>query len=600
MEIHRKQKVTFLCASLFIVNLSSISSHSGVILLYLLRIAKVLVIGLRYYPVLAAVYIDSILTLACATVYAWLDFSISIIYQSWCQNEFYPTDDNFAETNGTDVERLFKYYGTGQNLIIIQVCTDIPKLVCWSYIVIKLPFLLISSIQRAIKNRRRTNRNLVPLTREERLFLHSAAPHSIEMSYVRNLFRGPQCRSTSRLFIGRLIPTFIYEWRDDFRFSSRILCLYATVFFILYFLTVQLCVLSVPYMVEAQKDWQSTVDSLTMATATSGQPRQFTLPMLKNSFICAVMSALVVTVIQVLVLLANLRRNLFQLYRGDDSEVPKRDSSRYTNYATGNFHFAGFFIGYLVWGYILVLAFTFILYVCIDAYITFGSVHTLDKILKRIIPLLLLIFFKQYLNNLLARYVFLQAYGKVLAVNNRRALMIFLYFNFFLDAFLGLISSVLRIIKSILGGFFYMCRLDYSPLGRKLELFDSGYSAYCGFIHIEAAQRNPIMLAMASYLYGRAKAKASAASSPSIVVISSGKKKQRNSSPKALQKWHVAVFLIRNPSFVFMRKKALLELENEKMVVLEKRRRKLSHVAQMTHRPSLISEIDLQTLWERK
>ena len=577
------------------------SCSSGVIVLYLLRIAKVLVIGLRYYPVLAAVYIDSVLTLACATVYAWLDFSITIIYQSWCQNEFYPTNDNFAETNGTDIERLFKYYGTGQNLIMIQVFTDIPKFICWSYVVVKLPFLLISSIRRAMKNRNRTDKTRVPLTREERLFLHSAAPHSVEMSYVRGLFRGPECRPASRLFIGRIIPTFIYEWRDDFRFSSRILCLYASVFFILYYLTVQTCVLTIPILEESQGSFQSLIDSLTSAfTAATDKTKQFPLPNMKNAFVCAIMTALVLTVIQVLVLLANLRRNLFQLYRGDDSEIPKRDPSRYMNYATGNFHFAGFFIGYLVWGYILVLFFTYILYVCIDSYITFGSVHTLDKILKSIIPVLLLIFFKQYLNKLLARYVFLHAYGNILAVNNRRALMIFLYFNFFLDAFLGLISSVLRIIKSILGGFFYMCRLDYSPLGRKLEVFDAGFSAYCGFIHIEAAQRNPIMLAMASYLYGRAKAKAYAASKPSIIVVSSGKKKQRESSPKALQKWHIAVFLIRNPSFMFMRKKALLQLETEKMVVLEKRRRKLSYVAQMTHRPSLISEIDLQTIWEKK
>ena len=69
------------------------------------------------------------------------------------------------------------------------------------------------------------------------------------------------------------------------------------------------------------------------------------------------------------------------------------------------------------------------------------------------------------------------------------------------------ILSIIRISMSIIGGCLYMCRLDYSPLGRKLEVMDAGFSAYCGFIHLEAMHRNPIMLAVASYLYGRMKAK---------------------------------------------------------------------------------------------
>jgi hypothetical protein len=30
-----------------------------------------------------------------------------------------------------------------------------------------------------------------------------------------------------------------------------------------------------------------------------------------------------------------------------------------------------------------------------------------------------------------------------------------------------------------------MSRLDYSPLGRKFETLDAGFTAYCGFIQIE-------------------------------------------------------------------------------------------------------------------
>ena len=562
------------------------------IVLYLIRIAKVLVIGIRYYPVLSAVYTDSVLTLLCATLYAWLDFSLSIVYQGWCQSEFYPSEENFDDTNGTDIARLLLFYGTGPNLLVIQLCSDLPRYLCWSYIVVKLPSLLIKRIYRTVKQ---DGANGLRLTREEKILLHSSAPHSVEMSYVRNLFRLKEHRSTSRYFIGRLLPKFFYEWRDDFRFSSRVICLYASVILLLFFVTLQACVLGVPLLKEYQRDIQDLLDALTTLSETLGKKKEFPLPNLARPFVFAILTAALITVIQVLVLLVNIRRNLFQLYRGDYSEVPKRKASNYVSYGTGNFHFAGFFIGYLIWGYVLIAVFLLLIYISIDAFVTFGSVRFLENILKSVIPIVLLIFFKQYLNKLLARYVFLQDYGEVLAINNRRVLMIFLYFNFFLDAFLGLISSIIRIIKSIIGGCLYMCRLDYSPLGRKLEVMDAGFSAYCGFIHLEAMHRNPIMLAVASYLYGRMRAK------QQINVSSVAQNlKGKDYSSRAIRRWHLAVLMSRNPALVFRRKKALAQAVLVKERILEKQKKRLSCIVQMTHRPSLISEIDLQNMWDRK
>ena len=525
-------------------------------------------------------------------MYAWLDFSLSIVYQSWCQSDFYPSEANFDDTNGTDIARLFHFYGTGQNLIALQLCNDIPRYVCWSYIVIKLPFLLISRIYRAAT---RDGSNHLRLTREEKVLLHSSAPHSVEMSYVRNLFRLKEHRSTSRYFIGRLLPKFLYEWRDDFRFSSRVICLYASVFLLLFFVTMQTCILGVPILEEYRTAIQDVLDALTTLSEALNKPREFPLPNLTRPFVFAILTTLLITVIQLMVLLVNMRRNLFQLFRGDYSEIPRREKSQYVNYGTGNFHFAGFFIGYLIWGYILIAVFVFVLYVSIDAFITFGSVRFLEKILKSIIPVLLLIFFKQYLNKILARYVFLQQYGDVLAINNRRVLMIFLYFNFFLDSFLGLVSSIIRIIKSIVGGCLYMCRLDYSPLGRKLEVMDAGFSAYCGFIQFEAVHRNPILLAVSGYLYGRMKAK------QQIDANSlTNQMKGKNYSSRTIQKWHLAVLLTRNPTLVFLRKDAIAQAKKTKEKILEKRKKRLSCIAQMTHRPSLVSEKDLQNMWGRR
>ncbi|CAF0783583.1 unnamed protein product [Adineta steineri] len=581
------------------VLLGETSNDDGVIVVYILRIAKVLVIGLRYYPVLSAVYIDSILALLCATFYAWLDFSLTVVDQSLCQSDFYPSDDNFDDTNGTDLEILFNYYGTGHNLILITILSDIPRYICWSYIVIKLPMLLITKIHKTIKHKQENRPNRLHLTREEKILLHSSAPHSVEMTYIRNLFRSINQRSTSRSFLARLIPKFIYQWRDDFRFSSRILCIYSTIFLVLVSITIQACILVLPYMDIMQQYLQQQVDTLTGVSSLIGVQREFPLPNFVPPYVIAILAAFIITIIQLLTLLANIRRNLLQIFRSDGSEIPVRDKSKYLSYTTGNFHFAGFFIGYVIWGYILTAVFAFIVCICIDAFMTYGSVMFLEKILKSIIPVLLLIIFKQYLNKLLARYAFLQHYGDVLAINNRRILMIFLYFNFFLDSFLGFISSIIRIIQSVIGGCLYMSRLDYSPMGRKLETFDSGFSAYCGFIHIEAVHRNSIMLVVVGHLYSAMKAKQYLAKSSTIIVKSSNPRNKDYSS-KAIRKWHLTVLLLRNPRLTFLRKHALLLLQNEdKQVKALNRATRLSYSEQQRHRFSLISENDLEHAWQK-
>lgn len=557
-----------------------------------------MVIGLRYYPILSAVYADTILTLFCASLYAWLDFSVSIVEQSLCQSEFYPSDDNFNETNGTDLVTFFNYYGTGQNIMIIEIVTDLPRYLCWSYVVVKLPALFISKLIKLIRRRAERRAGHVRLTRAEKILLHSSVPHSVEMSYVRNLFRPVHQRSATRFFLARLLPKFVYQWRDDFRYSSRVVSVYASVFLMLIFLTVRACVFIVPSLDTVHNSLQTFADALAGASNSQGTSKSFPIPKLSRAYVLAIMTAFVIVAIQLLVLLVNIRRNLLQIYRGDISEIPKRDKSRYLKYTTGNVHFAGYFIGYLVWGFILIAAFAFVLYMCIDAFITFGSVKFLENILKKIIPLLLMIFFKQYLNNLLARYVFLQHYGDILAINNRRVLMIFLYFNFFLDSFLGFVSSIVRIIKSVVGGCIYMCRLDYSPLGRKLEAFDAGFSAYCGFIHLEAVHCNPIMLVAASYLYGRMKAKQCLPTN-SVAPTKETKSKFKDYSSRACRRWHLAVCLLRHPTFQSLRKHVLAEQQRKQAAVLLQPTKRMSRSQATRWRASLVSESDLQEMWQK-
>lgn len=196
----------------------------------MLQILRVLIIGLRRYPILAAVYFNTIFTLACATFYAWLDFALTIFYSSLCQSDFYPTDKNFNGTDGMGLITKLDYYGTGTKLLYLQLGIDVPRYLCLAYVSIKLPIFLYKRFRQRHKIDHR-------LTREQEVLLCSSLPDSVETRYVQRLFgirkavlSNRQCARISR---------FIYEWRDDFRFSSRVLSVYASVFLLLFFIAVQ-------------------------------------------------------------------------------------------------------------------------------------------------------------------------------------------------------------------------------------------------------------------------------------------------------------------------------------------------------------------------
>lgn len=192
-----------------------------------------LVLGFRRYPILAAVYLSTPMTLICASLYIWLDFSITIVDTGLCRSDFFKTDKNYENNDVNYATMYLTYYGTGSRLLMFQLVADIPRYIFLSYISVKLPMLLY-------KRFRRRNSVDVNLTREQKTLLHSSLPYSVEARYVRQLLG---LRSPTKS-VNRFADTFrfIYAWRDDFRYSSRVMCVYASILLLLFFFTVKVSV----------------------------------------------------------------------------------------------------------------------------------------------------------------------------------------------------------------------------------------------------------------------------------------------------------------------------------------------------------------------
>ncbi|CAF3102447.1 unnamed protein product, partial [Rotaria sp. Silwood2] len=86
-------------------------------------------------------------------------------------------------------------------------------------------------------------------------------------------------------------------------------------------------------------------------------------------------------------------------------------------------------------------------------------------------------------------------------LENRHAYFLFVYFNFFFDCFLGIVSCISRLFKSGIALILYMPRLDYSIFGRSLEKIDNGYTAYTSYLYVEAMHTHPILIKFTQIIY---------------------------------------------------------------------------------------------------
>lgn len=120
-------------------------------------------------------------------------------------------------------------------------------------------------------------------------------------------------------------------------------------------------------------------------------------------------------------------------------------------------------------------------------YCSLYSPETYGLIVKTLFPFIIVLLIKLLINKFTAKYIFLNRKSKILALENFRAFNVFLYFSFFFDCFMGLISAIIRLTKAIIAAIIMMPRISYSFLGRHLEKYDNGYSCYSGFLHMEAS-----------------------------------------------------------------------------------------------------------------
>ena len=393
-------------------------------------------------------------------------------------------------------------------------------------------------------------------------------------------FRMPVSRAKGKL--KTYFEKYVYKWHPHFKFSSRILSAHLVGFLALYYFFMEWTFNGIYQISQLAETSINLLDVLLRPLLGLFVEHDFSIPWGKVLFIHSkhvtvgfVLSALgsfLFCNLQMLLGLRSIKYDLLRIYKGDYQNVPKLESNR--KILAGNTKFAGFIVGYLINGFVFIFAFFFFGFILFHTFSMHMPISVNMMYFIKFLPIIIILLTEKLLEVFVAKIIFLQKHGKLLALTYSRGYSLFVYTSFFFDCFIGTISALIRLMIGLAGSMLFMPRIGYSFLGRQLESFDGAYGVAAGYYQMEAMQSHPVLITFCAILYYKrlvGKIESINAYDLNKIVVKKGLKKAKNAATSNLTKqnssisasgynrrvvnrWAVAVTLINNLQLVAYRK----------------------------------------------
>ncbi|CAF1609857.1 unnamed protein product [Adineta ricciae] len=526
-------------------------SNGGIIVELLKRIGVVLLIGMRYFPVLVTINIAHPLSYALGLIYTFLDGAYSLVYTSYCSR--------FS---------LFRFGRTlllqksadelTQADIIYIIVRNFPHFLLISFVFVKFAFLLMQQLkcrccqQATMIDGKVHQVSLVSSTLSVDLSVpdYQTKP---EFLYTQGLLSS---KTPSDMYYNNVLTrpfAKIYRWHRYFTFSNQILATYTVVLIVIHNLT---CLLTF-YGINTVKSYLDRIHLLVLHQLNWDIDWGTTF--VNDLFLCSIISVLIYCS-QIFNGLIKIQQHLVAAYAGKYLDIPPRHNFSNNELMSKCLHFSGYLCGYTAWGFIIFYKISFVFCLLLRLWIRYDS-RWFQNMLAICLPIVLVYLLKHILISILSEFVFLQNFGRTPSLNNRRIYFIFSYFNFFFDCFLGILSCFIRVSKAVLASFMFMGRLDYSFMGRNLERLDQGYATYVTFIHMEVIHGHPLMVTFCDIVWHEIerKRRINQQSKTNKLVYDSITHTRVH---LARFKWQLCYTLVRNEYLKFLRKHALLVATN--------------------------------------
>ena len=302
-----------------------------------------------------------------------------------------------AVSHPNDSESTFDQFGIDASMI--NVLKYAPYYLCLTYISLRLTYLLLISIYQSVfccDKETSTKKHVY----HEPTFISRSLP-TMEYHYVRDLFARTS-RNASTTHWGCSLLSRIYRPMKYFQYSKQILNMYMIAFMLIYYLTFNILQTGF-FVIEKLSSFILMPLLIVYDELDLPEPKPMNL---KYEIILACVFTALVYYGQLFLGLKNYQRHMLQAYRGISLELPSRSTLNQARYASKHIHYAGYFIAYLVCGYVLLGNLLFLLLVTLR--ITFQHLVLVEDIAKVLIPIFVIYLVNFLIHWFLTRTCFLE------------------------------------------------------------------------------------------------------------------------------------------------------------------------------------------------
>jgi hypothetical protein len=412
-----------------------LNDYTG-ILRILFNIVEIMIIGLRYYPLLVANRVDSLLINFTSVLSILIDFLANIYKYGQCESI------SSEDVTIYQVENYIVYY------IIYKFLFALPFTIISSILLIEQIYKTICSVIDCIKFRNISSREddsfcckLFDL-KDDNEFIYSEYDYKYVNSLLSNKYQ-----SNNK----NIIKKYIYDWDTNFKFTSRFLNTITVAMITLYYFFINFGYYFIIY--------STALVNLIVNVLTSDEKDQKNLAnTLRLISILPIFLSLIICIVQLFLLVRETRTYLIQLYKGKCEFLKFVNRKKMIDEAVSNhFSFGGFLVGYLILGYLIMIVFILLFSLLIYAAQLFLKNQFFWLLFKLIIPLATVYVFKVIVSKILCQF-FLIRNKNIIGLNNFRAYNVVLYFMFFYNFVLGFLNAFTRVLKAIFVSIFMMSR----------------------------------------------------------------------------------------------------------------------------------------------
>ncbi|XP_015283714.1 PREDICTED: stimulated by retinoic acid gene 6 protein homolog isoform X2 [Gekko japonicus] len=383
-----------------------------------------------------------------------------------------------------------------------------------------------------------------------------------QVQHVQQLMKKPPPQPPEKSWIQRKL----YEWDPYFRFPSRMISTSVVVLICLYmFIMYEI----IAYKYLSRLTELVLLEGLAAAFNISEDPNswfselQEFVKVSQGAWIATTVTSTLTCITYVFHILACYRKHIKRLRVGK-KQFLMSDITRVSHSLSvvALARYSSWQIAYTVWGYFLMhlvqwVAVMILMYVVVLPMIH-GQWAELIAEWGTVILTFVLVMLIKRLQLLMAARFFLQPrispgdQQKPLALDNRKTFQNFTYFLFFYTVVVGLVSCLMRLLRSVALGVWLIGRIDRPVMPKGYEACDMGFKTWVGMLLMDHYHTNPSLLYFCHILIMKKRAKE--LQRATYVPGNELRGTAFRVSARARTRWLLLYTLLNNPSLTKLRK----------------------------------------------